>query len=503
METWVVATSLISVYLLITLGVAVVANRHMTVDMEDFLLCGRRTGFIVLYLTVVATYHSAFAFLGSGGFFFTHGIGFWSAGAWTLLVGAATYVIGTRIWALGKAFGYITPADLLADFYESEAVRVAVAVVSVLFTILYIQVQALALGYIMDVATDGRVPFELGVLIMLTVAVVHLMVGGLRAVYWTDVFQGAWMYVAIWAGALVLSFELFGGPVELWQRVTSERPDMLTLPGPEGFFTPGMWVGMVLTLSFGIIFQPHMMIRYYTAVDGKTLKLLGATTPIYLMTLYIPAALVGLGGALVMPELEQADRVFPELLFQHAPAWLTGIILAGAAAAAMSTLDSILHANMTVLTRDVYQRYIARGKSQAHYVFVGRAIVFALLAVAFALSITESDLLVAIVTLSGAGALQLMPAIVGVCFPGRRSLSRAGVLAGLGAGLLTLALTLPLNLGFALPWGAHPLGMHGGLWGLLANTLLAVSVSAFTPGPSRETVARVHGEVERFVYGGK
>jgi len=503
METWVVATSLISVYLLITLGVAVVANRHMTVDMEDFLLCGRRTGFIVLYLTVVATYHSAFAFLGSGGFFFTHGIGFWSAGAWTLLVGAATYVIGTRIWALGKAFGYITPADLLADFYESEAVRVAVAVVSVLFTILYIQVQALALGYIMDVATDGRVPFELGVLIMLTVAVVHLMVGGLRAVYWTDVFQGAWMYVAIWAGALVLSFELFGGPVELWQRVTSERPDMLTLPGPEGFFTPGMWVGMVLTLSFGIIFQPHMMIRYYTAVDGKTLKLLGATTPIYLMTLYIPAALVGLGGALVMPELEQADRVFPELLFQHAPAWLTGIILAGAAAAAMSTLDSILHANMTVLTRDVYQRYIARGRSQAHYVFVGRAIVFALLAVAFALSITESDLLVAIVTLSGAGALQLMPSIVGVCFPGRRSLSRAGVLAGLGAGLLTLALTLPLNLGFALPWGAHPLGMHGGLWGLLANLVAAVGVSAVTAGPSAETVARVHGEVERFVYGGE
>ena len=501
METWVVATSLIGVYLLITLGVAVVANRHMTVDMEDFLLCGRRTGFVVLYLTVVATYHSAFAFLGSGGFFFTHGIGFWSAGAWTVLVGAATYVIGTRIWALGKAFGYITPADLLADFYESEAVRVAVAVVSVLFTILYIQVQALALGYIMDVATDGRVPFELGVLIMLTVAVVHLMVGGLRAVYWTDVFQGAWMYVAIWAGALVLSFELFGGPVELWQRVTSERTDMLTLPGPEGFFTPGMWVGMVLTLSFGIIFQPHMMIRYYTAVDGKTLKLLGATTPIYLMTLYIPAALVGLGGALVMPELESADRIFPELLFQYAPAWLTGIILAGAAAAAMSTLDSILHANMTVLTRDVYQRYVARGKSQAHYVFVGRAIVFALLGVAFALSITESDLLVAIVTLSGAGALQLMPAIVGVCFPGRRSLSRTGVLAGLGAGLSTLALTLPLGLGLTLPWGAHPLGIHGGVWGLLANTLVAVAVSAFTAGPSRETVARVHGEVERFVYG--
>ena len=147
MEAWAVATGLIFLYLLATIVLGVVANRRMTVDLEDFLLYGRKAGFIVLYLTVVATYHSAFAFLGSGGFFYTHGIGFWAAGTWTVLVGAITYVVGTRIWALGKAFGYVTPAEMLADFYESEAVRVTVAVVSVLFTILYIQVQAQGLGY--------------------------------------------------------------------------------------------------------------------------------------------------------------------------------------------------------------------------------------------------------------------------------------------------------------------------------------------------------------------
>src|SRR5690606_41063751 len=92
------------------------------------------------------TFHSAFAFIGSGGFFYAHGIGFWMAGTWTVLVGAITYVLGTRIWALGKGFGYMTPADMLADFYESEAVRVVVALVSVVFTILYIQVQAQGLG---------------------------------------------------------------------------------------------------------------------------------------------------------------------------------------------------------------------------------------------------------------------------------------------------------------------------------------------------------------------
>lgn len=493
MEPWVVATGLIFVYLLATIVLGVVANRRMEVDLEDFLLYGRKAGFVVLYLTVVATYHSAFAFLGSGGFFYTHGIGFWMAGTWTILTGAVTWVLGTRIWALGKRFGHITPADLLADFYESEGVRVVTALVSVVFTILYIQVQAQGLGYIISVASGDRISFELGTLILLVVAAGYLMAGGLRAVYWTDVIQGVWMYFAVWIGALVLSFELFGGPLELWRAVADARPDLLSLPGPEAFFTPGMWFGMTIALSFGIVFQPHIMIRYYTAFSGRTLKWLGATTPIYLMTLYVPAALVGLGGAVALPGLEVPDQIFPELLFRYANPWITGLILAGATAAAMSTLDSILHSNMTVLTRDVYQRYMAPDRSQAHYVLVGRIIVLALLGVGYVLSVTTADFLVTLVTLSGAGALQLMPGILGVCFPSRRLTTAAGVLSGIGVGMAVLYATLVV-----IP---HPLGMHGAVWALAANFLVTWTVSRRSAPPSPATVARVHGAVEDYVYG--
>ena len=178
MEAWFVATGLIFAYVLVTIVLGIVANRKMTVDLEDFMLYGRKAGFVVLYLTIVATFHSAFAFLGSGGFFYTHGIGFWDAGAWTVLVGAITYVLGSRIWALGKRFGYFTPADMLADFYESEAVRVVVAIVSVLFSILYIQVQAKGLGYILSVASGGRISLALGTFILLVVATAYLMAGG-------------------------------------------------------------------------------------------------------------------------------------------------------------------------------------------------------------------------------------------------------------------------------------------------------------------------------------
>jgi Na+/proline symporter len=159
----------------------------------------------------------------------------------------------------------------------------------------------------------------------------------------------------------------------------------------------------------------------------------------------------------------------------------------------MSTLDSILHANMTVLTRDVYQRFVAPDRSQAHYVGVGRMIVGALLIVGYALSVRSYDFLVVLVTLSGSGALQLIPAIVGVCFPGRRTLTGAGVMAGIAAGLATLYVTLVL-----VP---HPMGMHGAIWSLLVNAVVAFHVSAVSKRPSPETVERIHGEVERFVYG--
>ena len=72
-------------------------------------------------------------------------------------------------------------------------------------------------------------------------------------------------------------------------------------------------------------------------------------------------------------------------------------------------------------------------------------------------------------------------------------MTRAGVLAGIGVGLTTLYVTLAI-----VP---HPLGLHGGVWSLIANYIVAIAVSRFSAPPRAETVRRIHGEIERFVYG--
>jgi Na+/proline symporter len=90
-----------------------------------------------------------------------------------------------------------------------------------------------------------------------------------------------------------------------------------------------------------------------------------------------------------------------------------------------------------------------------------------------------------------------------VCFPGRRLFTRTGVLAGVGVGLGVLFLTLvpspnPLAGLVDLP---HPFGIHGAVWSIVANFAVTILVSRFTRPPSPETVTRIHGEMERFVYG--
>ncbi len=146
-----------------------------------------------------------------------------------------------------------------------------------------------------------------------------------------------------------------------------------------------------------------------------------------------------------------------------------------------------------VLTLDIYQRYLKPDATQAHYILVGRLSVIVLLAIAYTLAVTKLDFLVLLVALSGAGALQLMPAVLGVCFPTRSLLTRSGILAGIATGLATLYVTTVI-----VP---HPFGLHAGVWSPLANALIALSVSRFTQPPSAQTVQRIHGAIEDYVYG--
>ncbi len=493
METWLVVTSIIIAYCVLCIGIGYVAGKRFRKTIEDFYVLSRTAGFIVVFLSIASTYHSAFAFLTSVAVFASVGISFWIAAmAWTTLAAVWGYYYGKRVFVLGKAKGFITPADLLADFYGSEAMRIATAIIQALFIIAYIVVQAIGLGIILSIGSGGKVPYETASLILMLVAALYVVLGGLRAAYWTDVLQGIWMYVGVWLAGLMITFRFFpGGIGQLFEAVKNVNPSMLTLR-----WSPDLLLSFIVVYSIGLMLLPHLWIKYYAARDTWTIKWSSVGTAIYLSSYYIPAALVGLAAAVLnvtgapglkpgfIKELISAygsrDAVMAYMIYKFTHPILAGFLLAGAAAAAMSTLDSFLGTTSLILTRDIYQRYVRPKASEKELVIVGRVLLLLWAFIGWYLAILKPGLIFDITAIACAGGLQFLPAILQAIMPTKRNwINKEGALSGLIVGaIVTAILSNKIGGKLGVPITFHP--AEAGMIGLALNFIIALLVSAVT-----------------------
>ena len=115
----------------------------------------------------------------------------------------------------------------------------------------------------------------------------------------------------------------------------------------------------------------------------KTTRRIGLTVGLYLMTLYLPAMVIGFTAFYFLPEAD-SDGSFPLLLATYAPAWFAGLIVAGGLAAGMSSLDADTNANSAMLTKDVYASFVRKNATDRHYIAVGRLFVVGLVAITVA-----------------------------------------------------------------------------------------------------------------------
>lgn len=507
---------LVLVYLLVIIGIGFVGWRKLRVNVDDFYVASRQLGVLVVFLTIAATYHSAFAVLTSTAVAVTNGVA-WFVGAavWTLLAALTSWFVGTRYWQLGKRFGYVTLADLVADFYRSTVIRVVIAVVMAIFVIPYLAVQSVAFGLILDIGTEGWISYELGAGVLTVVAIAYCVAAGQRGAAWTDVLQGIWMYIVVWLVGLVVVYNAIGSPATLFREVNELNPDLLGVPG-EGFSSPlALFSSTVLFGIALVIGLQHIQMKFYTARDAGTIKLSSVWMAVYLSSIYIPPVLTGLAAFVliergVLPpvnEIEEqygtADAILPLMAIEFAPMVLVGLLFAGAVAAASSTKDNFLLATAVVLTRDLYQKVLRPNTSERQMVVVSRWVIVVFGLLGYAVALQRPGLIFDLVALSVAGVLQFTPAIFTILYPGGRTrvwLTSAGAVAGIVVGVVvTMALVFPNWFGLTID--PNPFDLHGGLWGLAANLVVGAVVSLFTRQPPAEAVLRIHGYMEEANYG--
>lgn len=490
-EVW-VALATIGAYLVAVLAIGYQGWRVSTVGIEDWMTADRGLGIVVLTFTYAATYHSAFAFVGVGGFIYGNGIGIYvPAFAWIVMSGLILWIVGSRLWLLGEKHGYITPSDVFEGFYDSEVLAKLVSVALIMFTFPYIAIQMMGVGIIFDIATQGVVSFEIGAAILLVVGVVYVWLGGLRSVAWTDTLQGVFMFFGIWIAGILFLFGSYGGNIgAFWTDVVTEFGAYVTLPGPAGLFTSAWFGTWWIVLGIGLMMLPHIFLRYFAADSPRVLKWVSATGTAYLLVFYLPVVFLALGALVLLPELANPDSAIPAALYEFTPAWFASIVVSGAIAAAMSTADSQLHAIATLITRDFYEDYVAGGEiNDRKETRFAKLLVPVLGVISYLIAIMQIDVIVQISNVAFSGAAQVFPLLIGALWWKRASTE--GAIAGfvLGEGV-TVALTFGL---VSLP-AAFP-GFMAGFYGLIVTTVVFVAVSLATDAVPEENIDRIQGYI--------
>jgi len=473
-------------------------SRLTRVAMDDYFKVAPGFGFVVLYLGIAGGFHTAFAIPGSMGFYYRHGVAFSANILWTVFTPLGMiYFFGARIACLGRKFNYITPADMLVDYFGEGKFRAFISLYMLSCCIPLMTANITGPAKLLSGGTDDHISYTMALLIMGAMVTIYVTSRGLRGVTWTTVAQAIWMFAAVWAAAIWCLVLIEGDLAKLWHAVEEVEPRLLTLPGPEGKATWQWWLTWpVFGIALYWAILPRGFLFFYSARDVKTVRRIGLTVGFYLMGLYLPAIVIGFTARCYLPGLlgSEADVAFPRLLAEYAPAWFTGVIVAGGLAAGMSSLDADTNANSAMLTQDVYRSFLRRQATDRHYIFVGRLCVVGLVALTVVLAMRDWGLVTLMIGVTASMITQLLPAVIAVTVPLRLRITKAGVTCGIVAGFTASLLV------YLLAWFCPALGFGWGFdpsfWGLVANVPVLLVVSRFTSLPDPRAVARIRGVLE-------
>lgn len=484
MENWQIILIIVALYCALVIAVGVFTRTKGQSTLQDYFVGNRSLGAFVAFFTYVATFHSSFAFIGAAGQMYSGGIRFFATFTSCVVSPLMIYIIGRPTWYLGQKYNYMTQGELVGDYYESKLLRYLVAVVSLIFLIPYLQSQIAAGGIIFQTITEGRISYLMGCVILYAVIISYILLGGFKAVAWTDTIQGILMILMIWiAGGVILvrtSGSLsWSGLMKTMAEQYSERVMI-----PVEYWPTYMTSFISL---FGISIYPPSFQRFFAVKNPKTLKWLSVTTPIYLIFFYVPIMMIAFSGAVYMPGLERADQVVPMMLTQYASPVLVGLVMAGALAATMSSTDSQLHSASSIFTIDLYKG-IKPEVSDRQALLAGKGFIVIISAAALVLSQYTSALITTIVTIALGGCLQVLPSLIGALY--WKGATRLGAISGLVVGVIVVAVTQ------YVPAVKTPLGLSSGFWGLVCNLLVFFVVSRFTAKPSAASIAKFHGYLE-------
>ncbi|MFW5786646.1 MAG: sodium:solute symporter family protein [Halanaerobiales bacterium] len=459
------------IYTIIGFVVAYASRRGMEKGVIEYFLSGRSTGGIIAALSYSATTYSAFMMVGLAGYTYSGGVG--ALGFELIYLSGISLVafFGPRFWLVGKKFNYVSPYEMLADRYDNRWIAIAAAVSACVFLIPYLAVQLMGVGYLMSGLSSGTIPYMVGVIVAVILAIAWALIAGMRSVTWTDSLQSLIMIIVSIIILFFIVYRYMGGFLNFFTEIKARHPEYLTVPGP-GFFDFKTFVGLTLPWFFFSISNPQVSQRLFIPRSLKAMKTMIKGFLIFGFIYTLVSILWGFGAKLLLPGLNQADMATPGLLgSEYVPGILGLVAMIGITAAAISTIDSIMLTLSSLVVRDLYGNL--EDDTVAGQIKVGKIVILLVALAGLIFASRQLDLIATLSVASSVGLLVIVPSIFGAFF--WKESTAAGSLGSIIIGAIT-AVFLQFS-------GIKPLGHWPGVWTLLITTTVFIGVSLVTKAP--------------------
>ena len=473
-----------SIYLVAMLGIGLWSYRQ-TSNLEEYLLGGRQLGRWVTALSAQASDMSGWLLMGLPGALYLSGVGeLWMVGGLWLGTCLNWIVVAPRLREQTAALHAITlPAYFERRFAgtrtdgDPDAGRntgllgLTAALVILLFFTLYSAAGLVASALLFEAVLG--IPYGQALWIGAGVVLTYTALGGFLAVSWTDLIQGLLILLALVAVPIAaLFFELDPGTALKAGASTAEGALALALPLSKPF-AGGPWA-ILSAVSWGLGYfgQPHILARFMAVRSQAELR--GATriAMTWVSLAMGGAVAVGLIGASLYPGgLENAERVFIREVQDLFNPWVGGVMLAAILAAIMSTIDSQLLVSSSALSEDAYSALFQRQASEKERLWIGRAAVVLITALAVGLAQDRSSTVLGLVKYAWGGLGASFGPLILLALLSRQRITYSGALAGLLTGAIVTVTWRELGLGETL---------YEIIPGFVASGLMILAVSSVT-----------------------
>ena len=327
---------------------------------EEFTSAGRSLPGWVVGMSIFATYVSSISYLGYPGKAFS---GDWNAFVFSLSIPIASSFAARYFVPFYRSQDSISAYSFLENRFGPWA--------RIYASSCYLLTQIARTGsilYLLALPMNVLLGWHIQTIIVVTsVAIVlYSMLGGMKAVIWTEAIQG----IILIGGALVcmfiLLFDMPGGPVQTFSIAMEDGKFSLGSFGSslsESTFWVCLIYGIFTNLQNYGIDQSYVQ-RYHTAKNEKEAKF----SALFGGYLFIPVSAVFfmIGTGLyafykvhpgILPDGVGADYVFPFFIVNELPVGLTGLLIASIFAAGMSTIATSVTSSSTIILTDYYQRF--------------------------------------------------------------------------------------------------------------------------------------------------